>query len=88
MIDINNFPYLPIAKGNSLVATGHESNQRKGMDNDDDYYDEVNQMGDIVAKYHVWHHMSIYPPQKVHEGWKKFDLQGNIIASGTKKNNA
>lgn len=86
MIDPKNHPYLPVCQGNSLVSTGGESRQRKGMDNDDDYYDEINQAGEIVAKYHVWHHMSIYPPQKANEGWQKFDIQGNVIASGSKNN--
>jgi hypothetical protein len=86
MIDPKNHPYLPVCQGNSLVSTGGESRQRKGMDNDDDYYDEINQAGEIVAKYYVWHHMSIYPPQKVNEGWQKFDIQGNVIASGSKNN--
>lgn len=84
MIDPHSHPYLPVSQGNSLVSTDIKSSQRKGMDNDDNYYDEINRGGEIVAKYHVWHHMSIYPPQKVNEGWKKFDLQGNVIASGSK----
>lgn len=77
-----DFPYLPIQKGNHLICTESSSRQRKGMDNDDDYYDEVNPQGEVVAKYYIWHHMSIYPPQHTSEGWKKFDLQGNEIASG------
>ncbi len=84
MLDLNNFRYLPVAAGNSLVSTGATNSQRRGMDNDDDYYDELSPNGEVVAKYHVWHHMSIYPPQKANEGWKKLDLQGNVIASGSK----
>lgn len=85
MIDPQNHPYLPVSQGNSLVSTDRKSSERKGMDKDDDYYDEVNQNGETVAKYHVWHHMSIYPPQKVSEGWKKFDLEENLVASGSTK---
>jgi hypothetical protein len=55
---------------------------KKGMDNDDDFYNEVNAAGKIVASYHIWHHMSIYPPFNASEGWKKFDLQEKEIASG------
>ncbi|AFT68619.1 hypothetical protein B5T_00332 [Alloalcanivorax dieselolei B5] len=54
------------------------------MDNDDDYYDEVGPNGELVAKYHTWHHMSIYPPQKVNQGWVKYDLEGNRIDSGSR----
>ena len=86
MIDPKNHPYLPVCQGNLLVSTGLESSQRKGMDNDDEYYDEINQEGEIVARYHVWHHMSIYPPQNVNEGWQKLDLKGDVIASGSKGN--
>ena len=85
MISADNFPYLPIAAGNHLVSTDSKRSQRKGMDNDDDYYDEVTPSGEVVAKYHTWHHMSIYPPQNVNEGWKKFDLEGNEVASGSCK---
>ena len=85
MIEANQFPYLPIDQGNHLVSTDSKSSQRKGMDNDDDYYDEVNSNGEIVAKYHIWHHMNIYPPQRVNQGWTKVDLQGRHIASGKDK---
>ena len=82
MIDPSNLPFLPVSSGNLLVHTDSRSSQRKGMDNDDDYYDEVTPDGDVVAKYHTWHHMSIYPPQRVDEGWIKYDLSGNKIDSG------
>uniref|UniRef100_UPI001E486607 hypothetical protein n=1 Tax=Rheinheimera soli TaxID=443616 RepID=UPI001E486607 len=74
MTGVDNFPYLPISDGNQLVLTNSNRSQKRGMDNDDDYYDEVNTAGEVVAKYHIWHHMSIYPPQKVNEGWEKFNL--------------
>ena len=82
MLTTDDFPYLPIADGNYLVHTSSERSQRKGRDNDDDYYNELSQDGEIVATYHVWHHMSIYPPQKVDAGWKKFNLMGEQIVSG------
>jgi hypothetical protein len=78
--------FLPVEEGNHLVATDLKNTQRKGMDNDDDYFDEVNPEGDVVAKYYTWHHLSIYPPQKVDsEGWIKYDLEDNNIASGSRK---
>lgn len=64
MLDLADFQYLPVAAGNSLVLTDAKQSRRKGMDNDDDYYDELNPNGETVAKYHVWHHMSIYPPRR------------------------
>jgi len=77
--------FLPVAKGNKLVATDLQRNQRKGMDNDDDYFDEIDPNRNVVAKYYTWHHMSIYPPQKVEsEGWRKYDLDGKVIASGSR----
>ncbi len=85
MISADNFPFLPIEMGNHLVSTESKRTQRKGMDNDYDHYNEVNPNGEVVAMYHVWHHMEIYPPQNVSEGWKKFDLKGNEVAQGTCK---
>lgn len=82
MLDSKNFPFLPISEGNSLVKTDSKRSEKRGMDNDDDYYNEVNPEQVIVASYHVWNHMSIYPPQRVDEGWEKYDLDGKCIASG------
>lgn len=77
--------FLPVANGNHLVATEQKRTQRKGMDNDDDYFNEVDPEGNVVARYYTWHHMSIYPPQNVEsQGWKKYDLEGNEIASGSR----
>lgn len=84
-IDPSDFPFLPIDEGNHLIATSLNSKQRKGRDDDDDYYDECTPDGEVVAKFHLWHHMSIYPPFGVSEGWAKFDLEGNKIASGSKQ---
>jgi len=83
-IDPKTLPFLPVGDGNRLIKTDSKSDQRKGRDDDDDYYDEINEKGEVVAKYHVWHHMSIYPPQKVDEGWKKFDVNGEVVDWGSK----
>jgi len=83
-VDLGTLPFLPVLQGNSLKCTESKSVQRKGMDNDDDYYDEISPSGDIVAKYHVWHHMSIYPPQSVDQGWRKTSADGTPIATGKK----
>ena len=54
------------------------------MDMDDDYYDEINSDGIVVAKYHVWHHLNIYPPQNLDSGWKKTLPDGRYVSSGKK----
>lgn len=76
------FPYLPIEGGNTLNKADSKQSSKKGMDNDDDYYHEVNADGEAVYKYHIWHHMSKYPPFKADEGWAKYDMSGNKIDSG------
>lgn len=76
-------PFLPIAEGNHLVSTKLNRKDKKGVDMDDDYYDEVSDDGTVVAKYYTWHHVSHHPPQKVRQGWEKFDLTEKRIASGS-----
>lgn len=83
-IDPKTLSFLPVGPGNRLIKTGSKSYQRKGRDDDNDYYDEINEEGTVVAKYHVWHHMNIYPPQKVDKGWKKFDVNGEVVDWGGK----
>jgi hypothetical protein len=53
---------IGIAAGNTLKSTGTKSEQRKGRDTDIYFYDELNEAGDLVAKYEVRESMSIYPP--------------------------
>ena len=74
--------FLPVEAGNHLVLTDSKRYEAKGRDNDDKFYNELAPDGVIVAKYHVWDHMNIYPPQKTDQGWKKTDLSGNVIAEG------
>ena len=83
-VDPKTLPYLPVAEGNALVCTSSNSKMSKGMDNDDDYYDELAPDGSIVAQYYVWHHLSVYPPFPVSEGWKKFAPDGTQLASKNK----
>jgi hypothetical protein len=84
-VDPSALPFLPVHTGNSLVLTDSKSEQRKGTDNDDDYYDELASDGAVVAKYHVWHHQDIYPPQRVDEGWCKTAPDGKVVANGSKR---
>lgn len=83
-VDLAHFPYLPVAEGNTLVCTGENWKASKGQDKDDDYYEELTADGTAVAKYHVFHHMSIYPPFQTKSGWEKLGLDGLVIASGKK----
>ena len=85
MIDASKLPSLPADAGNHFVLTDSKNSQRKGMDNDDYYYDEVTPNEEVVAKYHTWHHMSIYPPQRVDEGWVKYNLKDEEIDSSQRK---
>jgi len=75
-------PFLPVEVGNHLVITSSNKKETRGMDNDDQFYDEVNPNNAVVARYHVWNHMQIYPPQKTDQGWKKTDLAGKVIGEG------
>ena len=73
---------LPISSSNKLVLQSTKRTQRHGMDNDDDYYEEVDPAGNVVATFHVWHHMDTHPPQSSSAGWTKFDVNGVEVASG------
>jgi hypothetical protein len=84
LVDLANFKYLPVEVGNFLFCVEENWKQSKGQDKDDDFYEERTPTGDVVAKYHVWHHMSIYPPFGTSEGWKKFNSLGEVVASGKK----
>ncbi len=82
MVKTVELPFLPVEVGNHLVLTESNRDDRKGMDKDDQFYDEVTPNDVIVAKYHVWNHMNIYPPQRTSQGWKKMDLAGEVVAEG------
>lgn len=84
LVDVANFAYLPVEIGNLLFCVEERSKQSKGQDKDDDFFEERTSDGDVVAKYHVWHHMSLYPPFGINEGWQKFNLYEQVIASGKK----
>lgn len=83
-VNLADFTFLPVAEGNALVCTEANWKASKGMDKDDDYFDEVAPDGTVVAKYYVWHHMSTFPPFAVNEGWKKYDVDGVEIGRGNK----
>jgi hypothetical protein len=81
---IEEYPYLPISEGNRLVRNNDKSSEtmRHGVDKSDDYYNEVTSDGAIVAKYHSWCYVNMYPPQNSKEGWIKYNLHDEQIASG------
>ncbi len=81
-IDPKTLPFLPVDQNNSLVLTESKSYTKGGRDDDDEYYDEISPDGNIVAKYHCWHRMSIYPPQNTDQGWRKTSTEGELIATG------
>lgn len=82
MTEPRELKLLPVEAGNHLIFTTSKNNDSKGRDNEDIFYDEVTPAGLVVAKYCIWHHMSIYPPQKTNNGWKKMDLDGNTVSQG------
>ena len=54
---------IGIPDGHELKHTSSKREERKGRDTDIDYYDELNEAGQVLASYEVRDSMSIYPPQ-------------------------
>lgn len=59
-----------------------ESTKKKGQDNDDFTYEERNASGVAIATYHIWHHMSVYPPFSASHGYKKYSTDGKLLDEG------
>lgn len=74
---------LNIPKGHKLVRKSSKSEQRKGRDTDIYGYDELDQNGQLIAKYIVRDSMSIYPPQSTIVSFVKYDIDGKEIEKGT-----
>lgn len=83
MTALEHLDDLPISSGNKLVRKSTKRTQRHGMDNDDHYYEEVDPAENVVATFHVWHHMDIHPPQASSAGWAKF-VDEVQVASGSR----
>jgi hypothetical protein len=64
---------IGIPEGHSLRHTGTGREQRKGRDTDMDFYEELNEAGEVVAKYEVRESMSIYPPLSNTLSFRKLD---------------
>ncbi|HCG7315050.1 TPA: hypothetical protein NJ375_004487 [Vibrio parahaemolyticus] len=74
---------LNIPKSHKLVRKSCKSEQRKGRDTDIYGYDELDQNGELIAKYIVRDSMSIYPPQSTTVSFVKYDVDGTEIETGT-----
>ncbi|MCD9485454.1 hypothetical protein GLP25_20040 [Photobacterium phosphoreum] len=74
---------LGIPENNELVRTSNKSEQRKGRDTEIYGYDEKNANGEVIAKYIVRDSMSIYPPQSTTISYMKYDVNGELIDSGS-----
>lgn len=76
-----------IPKNHALEFDSERSSSgaRKGVDRDDDYFIEKGPDGNIIATYHTFHSMNIYPPHQVYEqGWVKYDAENKRVDSGRK----
>lgn len=62
---------IPHAPGHTFRQLSTRSSERRGQDTDYYTYEELNEAGDVVAIYELSNAMSIYPPQKIHQGYKK-----------------
>ena len=62
---------IGIPDGHVLKHTSSKREERKGRDTDIDYYDELNEAGQVLASYEVRDSMSIYPPQNSTLTFKK-----------------
>lgn len=62
---------MGISEAHSLVQTETIWKQRKGMDTDYYFYDELDAEGEVVGKYKVAEATSIYPPFGKTVQWDK-----------------
>lgn len=62
---------MGISDAHRLVQTDTKWEQRKGMDTDYYFYDELDVEGKVVGKYKVAEATSIYPPFGKTVQWEK-----------------
>ena len=55
---------IGIPESHQLVQTDSKWRQSGGKDTDTYWYDEVDEQGNVIAKYIVKDSTSMYPPQK------------------------
>jgi hypothetical protein len=81
-VDQKSVAYLPVNPTSSLFLVDTQVSRKSGVDNEDWFYEEIDQKGNVLCKYHVWHHMETFPPQKSSSGWRKLSREGAILESG------
>jgi len=64
---------IGIQKEHELVQTETKWENRKGLDTDTYWFNELDTDSNIIAKYIVRDSTSIYPPQKRTISWDKID---------------
>lgn len=62
---------MGISEAHSLIQTATTCEQRKGMDTDYYFYDELDDAGEVVGKYKVAEATSMYPPFGKTVHWEK-----------------
>ena len=60
-----------ISEAHRLSLTDEKTTRKGGRDDDDFFFDEINESGEVVAKYHAWSHKETYPPFKADSGCEK-----------------
>ncbi|WP_309911883.1 hypothetical protein [Caballeronia sp. LZ035] len=60
----------------SVTYTGSKNENRKGQDNDIEFYDVFDASGALIAKCEVRESMGIYPPHKKTTELRKFAPNG------------
>lgn len=71
--------YLNIQSGHILNQTSFKNEVKKSEDFDLYTYDEVDQAGNLVARYEVKDATSIYPPFNRYIEYVKYDAKGKHI---------
>jgi hypothetical protein len=61
-------PHLP---GHTFRQVSTSRSEKRGQDTDIYTYEALNEAGEVVATYELSNSMSIYPPQKIHQSYKK-----------------
>ena len=75
---------LNIRDDHRIVYDKSKSNWKvkHGVHMDDVYYTEYNRNNEVIATYHVFHHMSSDTPNIVYkQGWVKYDLSNAEVES-------
>lgn len=77
--------YLNIPDENGFELESHDRNTRDYSDDDEFEFVEKNDCCEVVARYKVWHRMSLYSHYKADHGFKKYSPEGDLIEEGALK---